>query len=239
MKIAIVDIETTGFLKAAGLIVEVGIASLDLNTGEVEKVYDSAVQEKGFCEDHRNAWIFKNSDLLFEHVLMAPSLEGEIPKIQAALDQFTLGITAYNKRFDFDYLEDREIRIIRPLPCPMVIATPVVKALYKSNRGGYKWPKVEEAWAHFFPDVPYEEKHRGYDDAAHEALIVYELYKMGKFIVPESKDQKIKKAVENLIFELTESGIYVLQETESPEGYDKVAKAACELDKLVFDYKAY
>jgi DNA polymerase-3 subunit epsilon len=44
-----------------------------------------------------------------------------------------------------------------------------------------KWPKVEEAWEYFFPDIKYIEAHRALDDAQHEALIAHELYKLGKF----------------------------------------------------------
>jgi hypothetical protein len=40
---------------------------------------------------------------------------------------------------------------------------------------------VEEAWEYFFPDNEYKEAHRALDDARHEALIVNELYKLGKF----------------------------------------------------------
>jgi DNA polymerase-3 subunit epsilon len=236
--IAIVDIETTGFQAAGGLIVEVGIVSLDLNTGAVLPVFESVVQEPGFCEDHRESWIFKNSDLTFEEVAAAPLLSELIPTIQAALNGIPHGHTAFNKKFDFDYLISRDLKI-KQLPCIMLEATPIVKARYKNGRGGYKWPKVEEAWAHFFPDVPYIEQHRGLDDAAHEAKICYELYKMGKFKVPEIKAETVKNAITNLIFELAEAGIYELQEERSPEGYHAVAKAACDLDGLIFDYKEF
>jgi DNA polymerase-3 subunit epsilon len=49
------------------------------------------------------------------------------------------------------------------------------------NYGKYKWPKVEEAYDFFFPNNNYVEKHRGADDAFHEADIVYELHKIGLF----------------------------------------------------------
>ncbi|MDD2999466.1 MAG: hypothetical protein PHV05_10435 [Candidatus Riflebacteria bacterium] len=61
MKIAIVDIETTGFLPK-GLILEVGIAELDLETGNAIPIYDKLVKESGFSEEHNSSWIFKNSD---------------------------------------------------------------------------------------------------------------------------------------------------------------------------------
>jgi DNA polymerase-3 subunit epsilon len=40
---------------------------------------------------------------------------------------------------------------------------------------------VEEAFKFFFPESQYIEAHRGADDAKHEAMIVYELYKLGIF----------------------------------------------------------
>ena len=61
----------------------------------------------------------------------------------------------------------------------MLICTDVCKI--QGKYGKYKWPKVEEAWQHLFPEVDYVEKHRGADDAFHEAKIVHELIKMGKF----------------------------------------------------------
>ena len=65
----------------------------------------------------------------------------------------------------------------------MHLATELCKLPNKNGYSNYKWPSVEEAWKHFFPNVPYVEQHRGADDAKHEALIVYELYKMGVFVV--------------------------------------------------------
>ncbi len=61
----------------------------------------------------------------------------------------------------------------------MKISTPLVKA--RNTRGGIKWPKVEEAWKHFFPDIEYTEQHRGADDALHEARIIYELIRQGTY----------------------------------------------------------
>ena len=63
----------------------------------------------------------------------------------------------------------------------MIAATPLVNLPPNPGRSTPKWPKVEEAWEHFFPDVAYIEQHRGADDAVHEAKIVYELYKIGVF----------------------------------------------------------
>lgn len=181
MKIGVVDIETTDFLDRGGFIVEVGVAELDTTSGDVRGVFNSVCREPGMTAKDRNAWIFQNSDLTVEAVRSAPLLSEILPKIQEAVSGFD-AVTAYNKSFDFTFLGDRGLVIGREWPCPMKVATPVCK-IPKTGRGarygGYKWPSVEEAWNHFFPDRPYVEEHRGLDDAMHEAEIVYALHKLG------------------------------------------------------------
>lgn len=184
-KILIIDIETTGFQKQGGSIVEVGIVSLDLSTGNVDTVFNTVCQEASLNDQHFEApmgWIFRNSTLTAEEVRQAPMLHDLIPEIQAIIDKHPLGATAYNRSFDFDFLESRGIRFGKKLPCPMLLATPICK-LYPLRYGSYKWPKVEEAWAKFFPNEEYVELHRGADDALHEAQIVYELHRRGVFVV--------------------------------------------------------
>jgi len=61
----------------------------------------------------------------------------------------------------------------------MLRATGMCK-ITKAGRSGYKWPKVEEAWEHFFPDQPYVEQHRALDDALHEAKIAYAISQESK-----------------------------------------------------------
>ncbi|MBS2098751.1 3'-5' exonuclease [Carboxylicivirga linearis] len=182
-RILVVDIETTGFLNQGGKIVEIGMVLLNLDNGEVEPIYESLIREPGFDRSHtygRYGWIFQNSDLTPEEVMEAPTLESQREAIQFLFDNHRA--TAFNKRFDFDYLRDRGFRI-NELPCPMIEATPIIKLPSRNGYGGYKWPKVEEAWEYFFGNTGYIEAHRGMDDAEHEAKIVYELYKMGAFVV--------------------------------------------------------
>ena len=61
----------------------------------------------------------------------------------------------------------------------MLVSTPICKIPNKWGKD--KWPKVEEAYNFFFPGNDYVELHRGADDAFHEADIVFELIKRGKF----------------------------------------------------------
>jgi len=176
MKVAIVDIETTDFFKRGGLILEVGIVELDIETGETKIIYDELVREEGFGQKHENSWIFNNSDLTYKGMSDAQPLD--IETIQKIFDKYY--VTAYNKVFDFEFLRDRGINIEKELPCPMLFATRVCKI--PGYLGSYKWPKVQESWDFLFgKDTNYLEEHRGADDAMHEAKIVYELYKKHNF----------------------------------------------------------
>jgi len=183
--IIVVDIETTGFLNDGGKIVEIGIVKLNLATGELSPAYNSLVREEGFGPQHtfgRFGWIFNHSDLSYEEVEAAPSLEEQRAEIQTLFDQYYA--TAYNKTFDFEFLRDRGFEI-KELPCPMKLATPLCQLPSQRGNKNYKWPTVEEAWTHFFGEEQrYEEAHRGLDDAEHEARIVYRLFEMGHFKVP-------------------------------------------------------
>jgi DNA polymerase-3 subunit epsilon len=183
--IIVVDIETTGFLNKGGNVVEIGIVKLNLATGEITPAYNSLVKEPGFDMSHTHSgmgWIFENSDLTYEEVDEAPSLESQQEEIQALFDEYSA--TAFNKAFDFDFLRDRGFTI-KDLPCPMKVATPICQLPNQYGYSSYKWPTVEEAWEHFFgSETGYIEAHRGYDDAAHEAKIVFRLFELGHFKVP-------------------------------------------------------
>lgn len=178
-KIMVVDIETTGFFNKGGLIVEIGAVSLDLASGEVAPLFDMLIRESGFSDKHRDSWIFKNSDLKFEDVLRARHINNHLIRMQLQHLFDLFPATAWNKKFDFEFLRDRGFKI-RELDCPMMLATNICKL---PGPYGYKWPKVEEAWRYFFPDISYVEAHRGLDDAMHEAKLVHELYKRGVFKV--------------------------------------------------------
>ena len=179
-KILIVDIETTGFLKDNGKIVEVGMVELNLENGEKKILFSEVTHEKGITkEEVENAWIIGNSDLTVEEVRHSKRLDLLKEDIQKIIDSYPLGVTAYNNVFDFTFLEKKGIKFPKKLACPMLLSTPILKL--KGKYGKYKWPNVNEAYGFYFPESKYIEKHRGADDAFHEADIIYELYKRDVF----------------------------------------------------------
>lgn len=180
MKILVTDIETLGFKNKGGSIVEVGLVELDLETGEITTLFDSLVKEDILSAKHRESpdynWIFQNSDLTPEMVRDAPIQHEVYPKLQEIVDRYPNGITAFNRAFDIPYLESRGIKFPKLLPCPMLLLTNIMKL---SGPYGYKWPKVTEAYKFLFPDIEYQERHRGASDAKDEAMIVLEMYRRG------------------------------------------------------------
>jgi len=180
-KILVIDIETTEFLERGGKIVEIGIVELNLETGEKRILFDQVTHEKGITkEEVENSWIVKNSDLTVELIRHSECLDEIKEHVQAIIDHYQLGATAYNNSFDFGFMESRGFTFPNKLACPMKLSTDIVKI---PSRRGYKWPKVQEAFDFFFGKTDYIEKHRGADDAVHEADIVYELYKRGVFTI--------------------------------------------------------
>lgn len=187
-EILILDIETTNFLDKGGKIVEIGMCALDLDTGNIRKLFDEVMHERPITVDEvMNSWIVNNSDLTVADIRHSRQLLEYKPSIQSIIDEFPLGATAFNNVFDFGFMEDRGFFFPKKLHCPMVLSCEVMRlpptARMKKYRPDikYKNPNVQQAWDYFFGKTGYVEKHRGYDDAEHEALIVYELYKRGVF----------------------------------------------------------
>lgn len=181
--IAVVDIETTSLRPENGYIVEIGIVELNLETGTTRNLFDSIVREPEFDEKSKYSWIFSNSDLKFDDVLIAPNLIELKQDIQKILNEYHL--TAYNKAFDFEFLTTKGFSIKKEVADIMETAKNVCKII-KPN-GELKNPKFQEAWNYFFPNNFYIEKHRALDDAFHEALVLFEMYQRGHFIINFNK----------------------------------------------------
>lgn len=177
MKIAVIDIETTGFLNGGGTIVEVAIIELDLDNGNTKVLLNYVVHEDSITLSKlENSWIIANSDLTIEQVKYSINLKQIINIINIIVSNYS--VTAFNRIFDIGFLESRNVKFKDLYPCPMLELTPIMKLPNKNKRSGYKWPSVEEAYKYFFPNEEYKEKHRACDDALHECKIIYELYKL-------------------------------------------------------------
>ena len=183
-KILVTDIETTNFLNQGGSIVEIAIVELDLDNGNIKVLLDTLCREKMLTAKHRKdpfGWIFKNSDLKIEDVRNASSFDSIKQKVQEIINTYQNGITAFNRIFDISFLQDRGIIFPKLQPCPMIVLTNIIQLPGKF--GSYKWPKVEEAYKFLFPNEEYIEKHRGADDAVHEAKIIYEMFLKGWYVI--------------------------------------------------------
>lgn len=184
MKVLIIDIETTGFLPS-GKIVEVGIVELCMDSGSKKIIFDKVINPEISKDEIDKSWIVQNEYMTTEEIMNGVLFESIKEELQSVINDYENGSTAFNSRFDFDFLESYGIKFPKKLPCPMLKSTPICK-LPKTGRGaiygGFKYPKVEEAYKHFFPESEYVELHRGADDAFHEADIVFALHKMNKFI---------------------------------------------------------
>jgi len=185
MNILIIDIETTGLSPKNGSIVEIGIVELNLETGSSKVIYDKLCHQKPITLNHvKNSWIVEMGYITIEEIRKSIDFRLIKDEIQSIINLYPRGVTAYNKKFDIGFLEAAGITFPKILDCPMILSTPLCKlpSTYKGH-GKYKYPKVEECYDFLFPDNDYTEKHRGADDALHEAEIVYELYKRKIFTI--------------------------------------------------------
>ena len=200
MKIAIIDIETTGFIVTMDAIVEIGIVLVDTDTKEITKIFDSVVKDENFNPKiHKHSWIFDNSDLKISDVINANPLEMHRATLQAIFD--TYHVTAFNKAFDLRFLRSRGFTL-RDITCLMKSSKSYGIVLYED--GSHKPPSVEEAYSALFPDDFYIEAHRGGDDAMHEAKILLKLcdikaglIKVNPIIISEQARAN-KKAIKNM-----------------------------------------
>jgi len=176
--IAVIDLETTGFSATKNNIVEIGIARLDVLTGEVTKLLDVVVRELSFGPHCKKAWVFKNTSLTYEEVLKAKPLEFYRKEIQAIFDKYPM--TAFNSSFDFRFLRARDFIIDITVPCLMHSSTNILKIPHPKYT--FKKPNFQEAWNFFNKEMKYVEAHRAYDDAEHEAYYAFDLFKYMKEI---------------------------------------------------------
>lgn len=182
-KILIIDIETTGLSSSKDVILEVGATEIDFEKKEFKIVFDKSIEHpKEYEEKIRGSWIAENSNILENYFERARPKKEVFDELQELLNQYPDGATAFNNQFDFRFLITEGIIFPKKLACLMILSTNFCKFPHTIvGRKGYKWPKVEEAFKHLFPDSDYVEQHRGADDSYHEAKIAFKLYELGIF----------------------------------------------------------
>jgi len=177
-EIAVIDIETTGFATSKAHIIEIGAALLELQSGSITTLFDSLIKEEGFGSHCKHCWSFENTDLSFHDVIkLGKSIDDIRSELQDIFDKYY--ITAFNSSFDTRFLTHRGFTFPNQAPCIMKVSMPIINL--KDIRGRTKRPKAQEAWDFFYPDTPYTEKHRGLDDAIHEAKILYKMYQNNQY----------------------------------------------------------
>ncbi len=179
-KVIVLDIETTG-LNHTHSIVEIGICILNLNTGEINPTFNLICKEKEKIIE-KDAWIFENSDLSYDEVINAPDLN-KFRNIIQAFFNLNYPCTAFNQKFDFGFLENRNLKISNKFWDPMILLTNIMKIPHDYYI--YKFPSVQESYNFLFGNNKYSEKHRALDDALLESKIVYETYK--RYVVGKKK----------------------------------------------------
>lgn len=170
MKLAIIDIETTGFIREYGeSIVELAIVLCDTTTRKTEILFSNVLKDDNFGADkHRSSWIFKNSDLTYEDVEAAKNIEDYRDELQAIFTKYK--VTAFNKKFDMGWLSSLGFKY-KDSKCLMESA----KEYRSVILGETKNPSVETTYQWLMKNNGYKERHRALEDALDEAEILYKL----------------------------------------------------------------
>lgn len=191
-EIYVLDTETTGLSGGPGdLVVDIGIVAADTETGEVEEVFSSVVgYSEGILRKHEDAWIFQNTDLGFWQVTRAPSVMRVIGRVREILHGKPA--TSYNTAFDFGKFLYRQPwslgGVFRPCPCIMRAAARMCR--FPGHYGGYRWPRLEEAYGTICPTDPADicgrQTHRALSDAKMAAHVLLGMHRAGRYPDPEA-----------------------------------------------------
>jgi DNA polymerase III epsilon subunit-like protein len=177
MKLLVIDIETTGLEPKNDSIVEIGAALADAKTGEIEIVFDRVVRDDNWNPSiHKDAWIFKNSDLKFEDVDNAEPLSSYFDELQNLIS--TYDTVAFNLKFDEKFLVERGFKFNKSKCLMEAVKNYVV---FENEKGRAVKPSVEELYNHFLVgknEPIYVECHRGASDAVDEAKIMLHMIKL-------------------------------------------------------------
>lgn len=88
-------------------------------------------------------------------------------------------VTAYPVNFDLAILSRYGINRASTWPCLMTACQNILKLPNRNGHPGYKFPKLDESFAYFFPSEELGVAHRAGADAIKEARIAYKLVELG------------------------------------------------------------
>lgn len=183
-QIFVLDTETTGLAGAPDdLVVDIGIVSADLKTGDIEPVFSTPVgYSESMIRKHEGAWVFNNTDLNFWQVLKAPG----VYKVASRVSELLTGelVTSYNTEFDLDRFLYRDPWNLKNLcfECNCIM-TSAWRAFPNLGRNGF-YPKLQVAYDALCPGDPMnvgKQRHRALSDAVMAAHVMMELHKRGKY----------------------------------------------------------
>ncbi|MFH1088207.1 MAG: exonuclease domain-containing protein [Chloroflexota bacterium] len=174
-KILVVDLETTSTNPQRAHILEVGLVSVDLATGLIEPLMDTLVCPESGEEEWLDCWFMANCKLDPELIRRAPKFAAIRQSLQEHL--LALPVTAFNRSYDVQVLFRHQVQVPQRAPCLMLTCKDIL--CLPGRFGDYKYPKFSEAWREFFPEEPFEEKHRAGYDALCEATLALTMYERG------------------------------------------------------------
>lgn len=189
-EIYVLDTETTG-LKGApiDLVVDIGIAKVDLEKGSVSKVYDSVVgYDVNEWDDYlSNAWIFTNTDMTLDMVADAPPVVKVIDDVRRILRGKS--VTSYNVQYDMDkflYKEPWNLKgTFNECKDIMLAAKDVCKLPSMYHEGDYRYPKLDYAYKTIVEGDPAgihgNQDHRAYSDAIVASYVMIQMYRDGQY----------------------------------------------------------
>jgi hypothetical protein len=190
-KIAVIDVEHTGGNPNQGKIVEIGIVDLDINSGEITPIFNSLIREKGFSLKEFSKNYFMNN------------VNKISPKLVISLgEKFTLEynkqiiqniLQSYKKVFYWDCTNhtERQWLKIKGFDVSNFHDFQFFVKSYLKTKNIRKF-NFQYVWNYFLNEhyinaskylrePEYYQNHRAYDDAEHEALLLYYLVKEKQF----------------------------------------------------------
>ncbi|MHA1456617.1 MAG: 3'-5' exonuclease, partial [Promethearchaeota archaeon] len=188
-RIAIIDIETTSYIKKDAFIVEIGIVELDYVTGAKKILFNSPIYEKG-VENYSGMGVFGISNLDLSDVKNSKNLESYRETLQFIFDRYR--ITSFNTNFDLSILESKGFIFPKKLMDLMNFTRKMLPQGKYNFEFAYRqfYNSKENNKGKYLKNKNYEEQHRAIDDAIHEAELLF-LF-IHKFDFPTSFQSHLK-----------------------------------------------